>query len=148
MERRVHAMRKLYRRKFYRIAFRVYIVILFIVICGFAVKKAVNYFFLTTDYSAQQELVALAIPTFDLRIYCKEISASVLPDVKKEVYYRCVNLESEAYFAIRDMWDDLSYHTKERCIKMVRPGDGSYFLLRDCFINEKNHEERKVRNYF
>ncbi|WP_336276958.1 hypothetical protein [Bartonella sp. CB178] len=147
MVRRIRAMRKLCRKKLYRMASRVFVIILCVFLCGSTVKKAVKYFF-PAEKIAQRELVPLVIPTFDLRIYCKEISASVLSDVKMEVYYRCINLESEAYFAIRDMWDGLSYHVKERCVKMVRPGDGSYFLLRDCFINEKKDEKHKVRNRF
>ncbi|WP_455478014.1 hypothetical protein V3565_04495 [Bartonella sp. B10] len=147
MERRIHAMRKLYRRKLYYVASRVCAVIFCVILCGFTTKQIINYFF-PKEELIQQSHTFLAIPSFDLRIYCKEISASVLPDMKEDAYYRCINSESEAYFAIREMWDDLSDHVKEKCIKMVRPGDGNYFLLRDCFINEKEGEQRKVRNYF
>ncbi|WP_455473941.1 hypothetical protein [Bartonella sp. B30(2025)] len=147
MERRVYAMRKLYRKKLSYIISRICVVVFCSLLCVFAIMQSVSYFF-PEKKVVQQELAHLSIPTFDLRIYCKEISASVLSEIKSEVYYRCVNLESEAYFAIRDMWDDFSYHVKERCVKMVRPGDGSYFLLRNCFMSEKNNEEYKVRNYF
>lgn len=71
-----------------------------------------------------------------------------MPDMKREVYQHCLNLESEAYFAIREMWDKLSDTAKKQCLTMVRPGDGNYFLLRDCFLNEKENKKGKVRNYF
>ncbi|WP_455481779.1 hypothetical protein V4P56_04800 [Bartonella sp. B35(2025)] len=147
MERRIHAMRKLYRRKLYYVTFRGCVVILCVAVCGFVGQRTINYFFPKKE-SVQQNFVSLDIPAFDLRIYCKEIAASVLPDMQQEAYYRCVNSESEAYFAIREMWDDLSDNVKGKCMKMVRPGDGNYFLLRDCFINEKESEQPKVRNYF
>ncbi|WP_336278483.1 hypothetical protein [Bartonella sp. CB175] len=147
MERRIHAMRKLYRKKFNRIASRVGLIALCIFFSGVTIKKVADYFF-PTPQAVQQRPMVLTVPTFDLRVYCKEIAASVLPDMKKDVYDRCMNLESEAYFAIRSMWDDLSDKSKEKCIKMVRPGDGSYFLLRDCFINEKKNDGYTVRNHF
>lgn len=96
----------------------------------------------------QQVSVELTIPVFDHRVYCKEIAASVMPDMKREVYQHCLSLESEAYFAIREMWDTLSDPAKKKCMKMVRPGDGNYFLLRDCFLNEKDGGKSKMRNHF
>ncbi|MBB4076212.1 hypothetical protein GGR08_000505 [Bartonella fuyuanensis] len=107
----------------------------------------IDYFFFPEKIT-QQAPVEFAIPVFDLRVYCKEISASVVPDMKKEVYQHCFNLESEAYFAIREMWDRLSDSAKKRCLTMVRPGDGNYFLLRDCFLNEQENKKGKIRNYF
>ncbi|WP_332065706.1 hypothetical protein [Bartonella sp. CB189] len=147
MERRIDAMRRLYRKKIYNIISRVGVIFLCVLLCGFVMKETADYFFSTKEI-VQKNTTALDIPTFDLRVYCKEIAASVLPDVKKEVYYRCANLERNAYFVIRDMWSNLSDHSKEKCVKMVRPGDGSYFLLRDCFMNEKNNKGLEMRNYF
>ncbi len=97
---------------------------------------------------AQKAPVELTIPVFDHRVYCKEIAASVPSDMRKEVYQHCLNLESEAYFAIREMWDTLSEMAKKKCVAMVRPGDGNYFLLRDCLFNEKEGKKVKVRNHF
>ncbi|WP_336288142.1 MULTISPECIES: hypothetical protein [unclassified Bartonella] len=147
MERRIQAMRTLYRKKLYRITSRVFKIIFCVLVCGFAIQQTINYFFPSQE-NVQKNPVLLTIPTFDLRIYCKEIAASVSPDISVEVYNRCTNLESESYFAIREMWDNFSDQIKERCVKMVRPGDGSYFLLRDCFINEKDGKSHKERNYF
>ncbi|WP_455476848.1 hypothetical protein [Bartonella sp. B41] len=147
MEKVIDVIKKLDRKQFCYMFFCVFFIVFCVFVYVFAVRQIFNSFPLRKEF-VQQSHIPLDIPTFDLRIYCKEIAASVLPDMKKEVYYRCMNLESEAYFSIREMWDDLSDETKEKCMKMVRPGDGNYFLLRDCFIDEKESEKPKVRNYF
>ncbi len=147
MEKRIRARQNAYFKRLYRkIAFVCMILFCIVILC-FAVAKAVNYFS-SHQKITQQAPVELAIPVFDLRVYCKEISASVMPEMKKEVYQHCLNLESEAYFAIREMWDKLSDTAKKQCLMMVRPGDGNYFLLRDCFLNERENKQGKRRNYF
>ncbi|EJF79825.1 hypothetical protein [Bartonella doshiae] len=143
MEKRIQARRKAYFKKLYHKISFVCIILCCTLVVSFAIMKIIRHFS-ASKQETQQVSTELDIPAFDLRVYCKEISASVIPDVKKEVYHRCINLESEAYFAIREMWDDLSQDTKKKCVKMVRPGDGNYFLLRDCLINEKD----KARNHF
>lgn len=108
-----------------------------------------NYrLFFSNKQVTQHVPVELTLPVFDQRVYCKEIAASVMPDMKKEVYQRCLYLESEAYFAIREMWDTLSDTSKKRCMKMVRPGDGNYFLLQDCLLNEKDGEKIRCATTF
>ncbi|WP_039758217.1 hypothetical protein [Bartonella queenslandensis] len=147
MENRIRARQKAYFKKLYRKIAIVCMILFCIVILGFVIVKAVSYF--SSDKKiTQQAPVELAIPVFDMRVYCKEISASVMPDMKREVYQHCLNLESEAYFAIREMWDKLSDTAKKQCLTMVRPGDGNYFLLRDCFLNEQEREKGKTRNHF
>ncbi|WP_074381623.1 hypothetical protein [Bartonella doshiae] len=143
MEKRIQARRKAYFKKLYHKISFVCIILCCTLVVSFAIMKIIRHFS-ASKQEMQQVSTELDIPAFDLRVYCKEISASVISDVKKEVYHRCINLESEAYFAIREMWDDLSQDTKKKCVKMVRPGDGNYFLLRDCLINEKD----KARNHF
>ncbi|EJF79046.1 hypothetical protein MCO_00530 [Bartonella sp. DB5-6] len=151
MEKRIRARQNAYFKRLYRkIAF-----ICMLLFCGvffcFGVVKIFNSFF-SHKQIIQQAPVELTIPVFDMRIYCKEIAASVMPDMKKEVYQRCISMESEAYFAIREMWDTISESTKKKCVKVVRPGDGNYFLLQDCFMNEKEREKEgekgNMRNHF
>ncbi|MGF7158218.1 hypothetical protein [Bartonella heixiaziensis] len=147
MEKRIRARQKAYFKKLYRkIAFVCMLLSCALVFC-FAVIKIVTYFS-SNKRVLPQVSVELTIPVFDHRVYCKEIAASVMPNTKKQVYQRCIHLESEAYFAIREMWDTLSDSVKKKCMKMVRPGDGNYFLLRDCVLNEKESEKSKVRNHF
>ncbi|AFR26721.1 hypothetical protein RM11_1021 [Bartonella quintana RM-11] len=147
IEKRIRARQKAYFKKLYRkIAFVCMLLFCALAFC-FGVVKIVSYFS-SKNYVIQQIPVELTIPVFDLRVYCKEIAASVTSDRKKEVYQHCINLESEAYFAIREMWDMLSETAKKKCVKMVRPGDGNYFLLRDCLLNEREDEKNKVRNHF
>ncbi len=147
MEKRIRARQKAYFKRLYRKIAFVCIILFCIVFLCFVVAKVVSYFS-SHKKVTQQAPVELVIPVFDLRVYCKEISASVMPDMKREVYQHCLNLESEAYFAIREMWDKLSDSAKKQCLTMVRPGDGNYFLLRDCFLNEKENKTGKRRNYF
>ncbi|WP_345116311.1 hypothetical protein [Bartonella jaculi] len=147
MEQRIRARQKAYFKKLYRkIAFVCVLLSCALVFC-FAVVKIVNHFF-PNKHVIQQVPVELAIPVFDHRVYCKEISASVMPHIKREVYQHCIHVESEAYFAIREIWDTLSDPVKKKCMKIVRPGDGNYFLLRDCVLNEKENEKTKLRNHF
>lgn len=68
--------------------------------------------------------------------------------MRSEVYQRCLQLESETYLSIRALWNQIANTAKKKCIKMIRPGDGNYFLLYDCLINEKDGENNKIRNYF
>ncbi|WP_375666405.1 hypothetical protein [Bartonella sp. TT121SHDZB] len=147
MEKRIRARQKAYFKRLYRKIAFVGMILFCIVLLCFVVIKIVGYFSSHKEIT-QQAPVKLVIPVFDLRVYCKEISASVMPDMKKEVYQRCLNLESEAYFDIREMWDKLSDTEKKQCLTMVRPGDGNYFLLRDCFLNERENKQGKIRNYF
>ncbi|EJF88014.1 hypothetical protein [Bartonella rattimassiliensis] len=147
MEKRIRARQKAYFKKLYRKIAFICIILLCIVILCFVVVKIVSYFS-SHKKIIPQTPVELAIPVFDLRVYCKEISASVMPDMKKEVYQHCFNLESEAYFAIREMWDKISDTEKKQCLTMVRPGDGNYFLLRDCFLNARENKNGKIRNHF
>ncbi|MBB5074339.1 hypothetical protein HNQ69_001477 [Bartonella callosciuri] len=151
MEKRIRARQKAYFKRLYRkIAFIFMLLFCILMVC-FVITKVIGSFSADKQI-AQQVPVELNIPVFDLRVYCKEVSASVMPDMKREVYKHCINLESEAYFTIREMWDELPNSAKRRCVKIVRPGDGNYFLLRDCFLNEKEaqREDKKgqVRNYF
>ncbi|AGF74949.1 putative membrane protein [Bartonella australis AUST/NH1] len=113
----------------------------------FMIKAGIGFLFLKEEIPRQAP-VELTIPAFDSRVYCKEISALAVPGTMKEVYQRCFAVESEAYFAVRKMWEKVSDKTKEKCIKMVRPGDGNYFLLRDCFMRENDDEKRKERAHF
>ncbi|EJF76753.1 hypothetical protein [Bartonella birtlesii] len=147
MEKRIRARQKAYFKRLYRkIAFVFMLLFCLLAFC-FLVVKIISHFS-SHKKIAQKASVELIIPVFDHRVYCKEIAASVTFDRKKEVYQHCLNLESEAYFAIREMWDTLSEGAKKKCIAMVRPGDGNYFLLRDCFFNEKDSEKGKARNRF
>ncbi|MFT4320649.1 hypothetical protein [Bartonella bacilliformis] len=117
-----------------------------LLLCFVVIKNIIPSF--STQEVEQQSFVPLAIPTFDLFIYCKEISASVMPSMRSEVYQRCLQLESESYLSIRAIWNQIADTAKKKCIKMIRPGDGNYFLLDDCLINEKDGENNKIRNYF
>ncbi|WP_455480521.1 hypothetical protein V3564_05175 [Bartonella sp. B12(2025)] len=147
MEKRIRARQNAYFKRLCRkVAFVCMLFFCVLALC-FGIVKIVSYFF-PKKQMIKQAPVELTIPMFDLRVYCKEISASVASDMEKEVYQHCINSESEAYFAIREMWGVLSERAKAKCVKMVRPGDGNYFLLRDCFINEKENKKGKVRNYF
>ncbi|WP_208441740.1 hypothetical protein [Bartonella raoultii] len=147
MEKRIRARRKAYFKRLYRKIAFVFLLLFCIGGLGFFLVKAISYFS-THKQITQQAPAQLTIPVFDRRVYCKEIAASVMPDMKRDVYQHCLNLESEAYFAIREMWDKLSDGAKKKCMAIVRPGDGNYFLLRDCFLNEKEAKEGKVRNHF
>ncbi|UTO28112.1 hypothetical protein [Bartonella harrusi] len=147
MEKRIRARQNAYFKKLYYKVMLVSVLLFCLLVFCVGAFKVIGYFS-SQKQSAQHAPVELTIPVFDLRVYCKEISASVMPDMKREVYQRCLNSESQAYFAIREMWDELSDATKKQCIKMVRPGDGNYFLLRDCFLSEKEGEKRKMRNHF
>ncbi|MET3590346.1 hypothetical protein ABID23_001452 [Bartonella silvatica] len=144
MENRIRARQRAYFKKLYRKIAFLGLLLFSVAVCCFVIIKMIGYFS-SHQQMAQKAPVELAIPVFDSRVYCKEISASVMPNMKGEMYQRCINLESEAYFAVREMWDALSNATKKQCMKMVRPGDGNYFLLRDCLISEK---EGKARHYF
>ncbi|MET3560582.1 hypothetical protein ABID39_001288 [Bartonella japonica] len=146
MEKRIRARQKAYFKRLYRKIAFVGVLFLSIVAFCFVVTKIISHFS-SKKQITQQTVVDLTIPVFDLRIYCKEIAASVMPDMKKDVYQHCIRSESEAYFAIREMWEELSYNAKKKCVKMVRPGDGNYFLLRNCFFNEKEGKNT-MRNYF
>ncbi|WP_336293989.1 hypothetical protein [Bartonella sp. CB169] len=147
MEKRIRARQKAYFKKVYRkIAFVCILFFCVFALC-FGIVKIVRYLS-PKKQVIQQAPIVVAIPMFDLRVYCKEVSASVPSDMEREVYKHCVNLESNAYFAIREMWDFLSEREKKKCVKRVRPGDGNYFLLRDCFINEREASNGQVRNYF
>ncbi|VEJ45935.1 hypothetical protein [Bartonella vinsonii] len=147
MEKRIRARQNAYFKKICRKTMLICLFLFcFLALC-FGVVKMIGSFSSQKQF-IQQAPVALTIPVFDLRVYCKEISASVMPDMKKEIYQRCINLESEAYFTIREMWDTVSYTAKKQCVKIVRPGDGNYFLLRDCLLNEKEREKSQVRNHF
>ncbi|EJF83571.1 hypothetical protein [Candidatus Bartonella washoeensis] len=147
MEKRIRARQKAYFKKLYRKIAFVCMLLLCALVFGFAIVKIVSYF--SSKKSVMQFMaLELTIPVFDHRVYCKEVAASVMPDMKKQVYQHCINLESEAYFAIREMWDTLSDPAKKKCMKMVRPGDGNYFLLRDCILNEKEGKKTKLRNHF
>ncbi|EYS91662.1 hypothetical protein X471_00737 [Bartonella bacilliformis str. Heidi Mejia] len=117
-----------------------------LLLCFVIIKNVIPSF--STQEVKQQSFVPLAIPTFDLFVYCKEISASVMPSMRSEVYQRCLQLESETYLSIRALWNQIANTAKKKCIKMIRPGDGNYFLLYDCLINEKDGENNKIRNYF
>ncbi|ALE03057.1 hypothetical protein [Bartonella ancashensis] len=137
-----------YCKKIYRKIFFVVVasfLCLFFVYCFF-MKKGPHFF--STEEVVQQEQIPLDIPTFDFPVYCKEVAASVVPDMRYEVYQRCFYLEGEAYFVIRAMWDKISEESKKKCIKMIRPGDGNYFLLQDCLINAKSGNRSTNRNYF
>ncbi|MEL6089582.1 hypothetical protein [Bartonella schoenbuchensis] len=148
MDKKIHTRLRYYRRKAYRkIAFVLFAFFLCLLIVYFAVQKIADHFF-SVKQIPQHVPVKLVIPEFDLYIYCKEIAASVLPDMRGEVYSRCLRSESEAYFTVREMWEKVSDSSKEKCIKMIRPGDGNYFLLRDCLINEQDENSSKVRNHF
>ncbi|WP_019222638.1 hypothetical protein [Bartonella rattaustraliani] len=146
MEERIRARRKAYFKRLYRKMVFVGGVFFCIVAFGFGVAKIISHFS-SQEQVTQQAVVEFTVPVFDLRVYCQEISASVMSDMKKEVYQSCIRSESEAYFAIRDMWDELSDRAKKKCVKMVRPGDGNYFLLRNCLLNEKDNK-KSTRNYF
>ncbi|ENN89935.1 hypothetical protein [Bartonella bovis] len=148
MDKKIHARLRYYRRKAYRkITVILFAFFLCVLIFYFAVQKIADHFFFTKQIP-QHVPVKLVIPAFDLYIYCKEIAASVLPDIRGEVYSRCLRLESEAYFTVREMWEEISDNSKEKCVKVIRPGDGNYFLLRDCLINEQDENNNKMRNYF
>ncbi|WP_208436925.1 hypothetical protein [Bartonella taylorii] len=151
MEKRIRARQKAYFKRLYRkIAFVFMVLFCIVVFCVVVVKMISS--FSAHKQIAQKAPVELTIPVFDHRVYCKEIAASVMPDMKKEVYQHCINVESEAYFTVREMWDTISELTKKKCMKIVRPGDGNYFLLRDCFMSEKEKEKEggkgTVRNHF
>ncbi|WP_273721057.1 MULTISPECIES: hypothetical protein [unclassified Bartonella] len=147
MEKRIRARRKAYFKRLYRKIAFVFMLLFCVIVLCFLVVKTISYF---SDHKQiiQQAPAELTIPVFDHRVYCKEIAASVMAEMKREVYQHCLNLESEAYFAIREMWDRLSNTTKKKCMAIVRPGDGNYFLLRDCLLNEKEEKEGKGRNHF
>ncbi|UNE53827.1 hypothetical protein [Bartonella machadoae] len=147
MEKRIRARQNAYFKKLYHKVMFIGMLLCCLLVFCVGVVKVIGYFS-AQKQSVQHTPVELTIPVFDLRVYCKEIAASVMPDMKGEVYQRCLNSESQAYFAIREMWDELSDATKKQCIKMVRPGDGNYFLLRDCFLSEKEEKKRKRRNHF
>ncbi|GAA4665844.1 hypothetical protein [Bartonella pachyuromydis] len=149
MEKRIRARRKAYFKRLYRKIAFVFMLLFCVIILCFLFVKAIHYFSANKQIT-QQVPVELTIPVFDHRVYCKEIAASVMPDMKREVYQHCLNLESEAYFSIREMWDRLSNTEKKKCMAIVRPGDGNYFLLRDCLLNEKEDTEGKEgkRNHF
>nr|CBI79823.1 conserved hypothetical protein [Bartonella sp. AR 15-3] len=104
------------------------------------VKTIISHFFFKQEI-VQEEPVKLVIPTFDFRVYCKEIAALAVPDMVQQVYQRCFSLESEAFFTIRKMWEDSSDDAKKKCIKIIRPGDGNYFLFRDCLLGEQEKNE-------
>lgn len=125
-------------------------IVLFCVLTfGFVVKTILSYFFFKQE-SVQEDPVKLVIPTFDFRVYCKEIAALATPDMVEQVYLRCFNLESEAFFATRKMWGHSSDDVKKKCIKIIRPGDGNYFLFRDCLLSEQEKSEgnNKGRHHF
>lgn len=147
MERKIRAGYKIYSRKLYRRITFMCVLLFCIFSFIFVAKDFVNHFFLKTEVVPQAPM-KLVIPTFDLRIYCKEIAALSVPNMIKEVYQHCMNSESEAYFAIRKMWEELPDEVKRKCVQIVRPGDGNYFLLRDCLMNEKQDEQYKVRHHF
>ncbi|WP_455465835.1 hypothetical protein [Bartonella sp. B39] len=147
MEKRIRARQKAYFKKLYRKIAFIFMLLFCIAAFCFFVAKIISYFSAHKPI-VQQAPVELTIPVFDLRVYCKEIAASVIPDMKREVYQNCIHLESEAYFHIRDMWDKLSDTVKKKCMTVVRPGDGNYFILRDCFLSEKEGTKDKVRNHF
>ncbi|MBX4335267.1 hypothetical protein [Bartonella raoultii] len=147
MEKRIRARRKAYFKRLYRKITLVFMLLFCIVVFGVLVVKIMHHFY-SHKQEGPQTSVELTIPVFDMRIYCKEIAASVISDMKRDVYQRCIALESEAYFAIREMWKTLPDHVKKTCTKIVRPGDGNYFLLRDCFLSEKEDKKSKIRNYF
>ncbi|WP_273760423.1 hypothetical protein [Bartonella sp. ML70XJBT.G] len=147
MEKRIRARQKAYFKRLYRKIAVVFMLLFCIAVLGFFVEQTICYFS-AHKQETLQEPAELIIPVFDHRVYCKEIAASVMPDMKRDVYQHCLNLESEAYFAIREMWDRLSDTTKKKCMAIVRPGDGNYFLLRDCLLNEKEEKEGKARNHF
>ncbi|WP_019221303.1 hypothetical protein [Bartonella senegalensis] len=147
MEKRIRARQKAYFKKLYRKIAFVCMLLFCVVLFCFGFVKIISSFF-PNKHVTQPVPVELNIPVFDHRVYCKEVAASVTLDRKREVYQHCLYLESEAYFAIREMWDTLSDTAKKKCMKMVRPGDGNYFLLRDCLLNEKDSDKNKVRNHF
>ncbi|WP_455479202.1 hypothetical protein V4B17_05680 [Bartonella sp. B23] len=147
MEKRIRARQKAYFKKLYRKIAFIFVLLFCIVIFCFFIAKIISYLSAQKQI-VQQVPVELVIPVFDLRVYCNEIAASVIPDMKKEVYQNCIHLESEAYFTVRNMWDKLSDTIKKKCMTVVRPGDGNYFLLRDCFFNEEESQKGKVRNHF
>ncbi|WP_208436206.1 hypothetical protein [Bartonella phoceensis] len=147
MEKRIRARRKAYFKRLYRKIVFICTLLFCIAVLCFVITKMIGHFS-AYKQSVQQAPVELAIPVFDLRVYCKEIAASVMSDMKQEVYQNCIRSESEAYFTIREMWDELSDTAKKKCMATVRPGDGNYFLLRDCFFSEKDGEKGKLRNHF
>ncbi|MCZ2203728.1 hypothetical protein [Bartonella sp. A05] len=147
MERRIHARRKNYSRKLYRKMIFICVILFCTFSFCFVAKEAINHFFFKKEV-VQQVQVKPVIPTFDLRIYCTEIAALAMPNIMREVYQHCINSESDAYFAIRKIWEAIPDDVKERCVQIVRPGDGNYFLLRDCLMNAKQDELNQVRHHF
>ncbi|CBI76839.1 conserved exported protein of unknown function [Bartonella clarridgeiae 73] len=149
MEKRLRARRKSYRKKLYKKMTFVCIVLFCVLTFSFVVERIISHFFFKQEI-VQEEPVKLIIPTFDFRVYCKEIAALATPDMVEQVYHRCFNLESEAFFTIRKMWENSSDDVKKKCIKIIRPGDGNYFLLRDCLLSEKEKSEgnSKERHHF
>ncbi|GAA5100530.1 hypothetical protein [Bartonella acomydis] len=147
MEKRIRARQKAYFKRLSRKIAFVCLLLFCVAAFAFFMVKIISHFS-SHQQIAQKAPVELIIPVFDHRVYCKEIAASVTSDRRQEVYQHCLNLESEAYFAIREMWDTLSDRAKKKCVAMVRPGDGNYFLLRDCFFNEKEGGKGKMRNHF
>ncbi|MCZ2328885.1 hypothetical protein [Bartonella sp. F02] len=146
-EKKIRARKKVYRRKLYRTVAFVSTVLFCIVLLFFSVKKVVEHFFFKEE-TIQQTLTSPNIPIFDARVYCREIAASAVPDMRREVYPRCLNLEKEAYFTVREIWEEISDEVKNKCVALIRPGDGNYFLLRDCLMNEIVRDKRKVRYHF
>ncbi|WP_407965328.1 hypothetical protein [Bartonella sp. C271] len=140
MEKRLRARRKSYRKKLYKKITFFCIVLFCVLTFYFVVKTIISHFFFKQEV-VQEKPVKLVIPTFDFRVYCKEIAALAVPDMVQQVYQRCFSLESEAFFTIRKMWEDSSDDAKKKCIKIIRPGDGNYFLLRDCLLGEQEKSE-------
>ncbi len=141
MEKRIRARQKAYFKRLYRkIAFVFMLLFCLLAFC-FLVVKIISHFS-SHKKIAQKASVELIIPVFDHRVYCKEIAASVTFDRKKEVYQHCLNLESEAYFAIREMWDTLSEGAKKNVLQWCDQ-ETEIISSYETVFNEKDSEKGK-----
>lgn len=74
--------------------------------------------------------LAQNIPHYDPPAYCKKISH--ISGGSSVIYKSCMEMEQDAYNALKPLWSQLNSSTRGYCDEIARVSDSSYVILKSC----------------
>lgn len=79
---------------------------------------------------------AAELPRYDPPRYCETVSD--VSGGSRMIYNGCIQMEQEAYDALKSTWSTLSNRTKTYCDEVARSSDSSYSILKGCIDMESD----------
>lgn len=79
---------------------------------------------------------AETIPRYDPPGYCRQVSE--VSGGSEMIYNGCLEMEQDAYDALKASWDSLPSKTQSYCDEVGRVSGGSYAIFKGCVDMETN----------